>query len=236
MTKFKVAVRYVLKKLLKQSALFVVCTAIGLAALQLLFSVLGYGFVSFSGVDSFIIIFLIFWTVITFGKDAGFFLQSGLTRWEMFLIFALAVVAEAFLFALLSVVLALVMQGLWPGHSLLYTTGSFVLTVFIQVFLLNFAVASCALAATVLQRRIGTGWTAVVVIGLFFFVTIGLPALFSLFIGGIEAYGTFMASLMGSPYAPALPAVLYLVVSLAALALTWLLLRRANADRFAAGR
>ena len=29
MTKFKVAVRYVLKKLLKQSALFVVCTAIG---------------------------------------------------------------------------------------------------------------------------------------------------------------------------------------------------------------
>lgn len=236
MTKFKAAMYYEIKKLLKQSALFVMGVALALVEIELVFRALGYDSVGFSGVDSLIILFLIFWTVITFGKDAGFFLQSGLTRRAVFAIFAVTVVAEAFLFALLSVVLALVMQGLWPGHSLSHTTGFFLLTVFFQMFVMNLAVASCALTLTVLKRRIGMGWTVVLVIGLFMFVTIGFPSLCTHFLGGVEAYGTFLAALMNSPYAPAMPFAFYLIVALATLALTWALLRRANADRFAAGR
>ncbi len=176
------------------------------------------------------LLFFVCWTAIAFGKDAGLFLQSGLTRREMFVIFSLAVVVEAFGFALLDAVMSLAVPGFWVEQSLfLRMTGSYTIALFVQVFLLNLAVASCTLVVKVLQRRVGTGWTVVLLIGLYALATVVLPGFFMLVPGGIEAYGRFVAALMWSPFAPAIPVVL-------SLALTWALLRRANADRFAATR
>ena len=60
-------------------------------------------------------------------------------------------------------------------------------------------------------------------------VAVVIPGFFLVVPGGIEAYGRFLAALTGLPFAPAIPVVL-------CAALTWALLRRANADRFAAAR
>lgn len=237
MTKIKVGMRYELCKLLKTIGIYLLGAAIVLLAIQLIFQAIGFESVGYSGVDPLIYIFLMFWTVIVFGKDAGFLLQSGLTRREVFLIFLVAVAVEALVFSLLSVMLSLILSSIWPEQFLfLRMTGSSALTVLVQLFLLYLAVTSCSFAVTVLERRIGTGWTAMVVIGLFFFISMGLPALLSLMLGGMDAYGNFITALMDSPNISVMFSALYLVVSLATLALTWLLLRRANADRFAAGR
>lgn len=240
MTKFEAGVRYEIRKLLKHIGLFIAGVAIFLGAIQLTFfpftGVAGFGSVGSNGAGSFAFLFLIFWTAIAFGSDAGFFLQSGLTRREVFVIFVLAVATEAFVFAFLDVVLSLTLSGIRSGQPFSLSASLYAVTVLIQAFLLNLAVAFCSLAVTVLKRRIGAGWTTVLVLGIFLLATVGLPALLSLFIGGTEAYGRFVAALMGSPYASELHTVFYLVVALASSALTWLLLRRVNADRFAAGR
>ena len=126
--------------------------------------------------------------------------------------------------------MSLAVPGFWVEQSLfLRMAGSYSAALFIQVFLLNLTVASCTLVVTVLKRRVGTGWTVAILIGLYALVAVVLPGFFLLVPGGIEAYGRFLAALTGSPFAPAIPVVL-------CAALTWALLRRANADRFAAAR
>lgn len=241
MTKFKVGLRYELQKLLKHIVLFIVGAVAFLVVIQLMFLPLtgleGFGSISYSGSYAFTFLFLVFWTAIAFGKDTGLFLQSGFTRREMFLIFVAAVVVEALVFALLDAIMSLAVPDYWRSQSFfLNMAGTYSAALFFQVTLLNLAVASCTLVVTALQRRVGTGWTVACLIALYVFMAVGLPALFSLIPGGIEAYGTFLAGLMWSPFAPSLPFVFYFAVAVVTLALTWLLLRRANADRFAAGK
>lgn len=237
MTKFQAGVCYEMQKLLKHAVFFIVGAAAFMGVIQLVFRAFGSEFVRFGGVGSFAFFFIVFWTAIAFGKDTGFFLQSGLTRREVFKIFVLAVVVEALVFALLDAVLSLAVPGFWVEQSFfLRMAGSYSAALFLQVFLLNLAVASCTLAVNALQRRVGTGWTVAFLIGLYALATVVLPAFFFLFPGGIEAYGGFMAALMWSPYVPAMPFVFYLIVALASTLFTGVLLHRVSAERIAAER
>lgn len=239
MTKLKAGVRYEMLKLLKHMALFIAGVAWFLVAIQLIyFVVVGSGSVVFGGTYSLVFLFLIFWTAITFEKDAGFFLQSGLSRREVFATFALTIAAEALAFALLDAALSLVVPGFWVEQSLfLHDAGSYSVALFGQVFLINLAVVSCTLAVTVFRRRTSTGWTVLLLVGLLILATVWVPSLFSLAPNHIRAYGMFLGILMFSPNVSlVLSFVLYLVVVLVTLAFTWLLLRRASADRFAAGK
>lgn len=241
MTKFKAGLRYELQKLLKHIVLFIVGAVAFLVVIQLMFlpftGLEGFGSISFSGSYAFTFLFLVFWTAIAFGKDAGLFLQSGFTRRELFLIFAVAVVVEALVFALLDAALSLAVPDYWRSQSFfLNMAGTYSAALFLQIALLNLAVASCTLVVTALQRRIGTGWTATVLIGLYALVTLILPLFFFSLPGGGEAWSGFVKALMWSPFAQGQPIVFYLILMLASAALTWLLLRRINADRFAAGK
>lgn len=241
MTKFEAGVRYEMRKLLKHILFSIVGVVVFVGAIQVISlpftGFAGFGSVGFGGSYAFAFLFIVFWTAIAFGKDAGLFLQSGLARRELFAIFVLAVVVEALAFALLDAVMSLAVPGFWIEQSLfLRMAGSYTAALFVQVFLLNLAVASCSLVLSALQRRVGTGWTVALLIGLYVLATVVLPGFFLLVPGGIEAYGRFLAVLMWSPYAPGMPFVFCLIVALACSALTWALLRRANADRFAAAR
>lgn len=237
MTKLEMGIRYETKKLLKHLALFIAGVVVFLGAIQVIFLLAGAGLVDFGGSYSFAFFFLIFWTAIVFGKDAGLFLQSGFTRRELFVVFVLAVVVETLVLALLDAVLSLLAPGFWLDQSLfLRMAGSYTAVLFIRVFLLNLAVASCTLVVTMLRLRVGTGWTVAFLVGLYLLVAVGLPYLFGLIPGGIEAYSMFMVALVGSSHASAISLAFYLAIALISAALTWVLLRRANAECFSAGR
>ncbi|BAK44876.1 hypothetical protein [Eggerthella sp. YY7918] len=241
MTKLEAGMRYEMQKLLKHIAFFIVGAVAFVGAIQVIFLPVtgfeGFGSVGFSGAYTFVFLFLVFWTAIAFGKDAGLFLQSGFTRRELFVVFVVAVVAEALVFALLDAMLSLAVPGFWREQSFfLRIAGSYTAALFVQIFLLNLAVASCTLVVTALQRRIGTGWTATILIGLYVFVALILPVFFFSLPGGGEAWSGFVMALMWSPFEQGQPIVFYLILVLVSASLTWFLLRRVNADRFAAGR
>lgn len=234
MTKFQAGVRYEMKKLLRALCLFVAGMAAALGALWLISWAGWFGIVSFGNLYSFVLLFLAFWLPIAFGRDAGLFLQSGLTRRQAFAIFALVAVVESLAFAIADGALSLATPLFWRWQSpVLGPTGVYTGALFAQVLLLNLTVAFSGLAVAALQKRVGTRWTVAIALSLFTVVFAGLPALFSLFPGGTEAFAAFVLSVASSPDAPegtdALRVIFFAVAPVVATAITWALVRRTEA-------
>lgn len=234
MMKFQAALRYEMARMLKALGALVATAVALMGAVTFVSHAFGLYYLSFGSMYSFAVLFLVFWTAIAFGRDSRFFLQSGLARRQVFAVFAAVAAAEALAFALIDGVLSLALPDFWAVQSwVLGKFDGYSAALLAHVLLLNLAAAFSALAVAALQKRIGSGWTALLVFVLAMTVFSGVPALFSLFPGGTESLGAFVAAFIGSPYAPEpsrafAPVAVYATTAVAMVAATWALMRRAE--------